>query len=63
MYRRSLFAVEDIRAGERLTAANVRIIRPGHGLAPRHLDDVLERMPRRTLRAALPSQWEMIADC
>lgn len=59
-FRRSLFVVQDIRAGERFTEANVRIIRPGHGLAPRHIEEVLGQTATRDLARGTPLQWEMV---
>lgn len=40
-FRRSLYAVSDIEAGEELTHANVRSIRPGYGMAPKYLPQIL----------------------
>ena len=59
-FRRSLYVVADVAAGERLTEANVRSVRPGNGLAPRHLDAVLGRPAARALRRGEPLDWAMI---
>jgi pseudaminic acid synthase len=58
--RRSLFVVEDVRARERLTDENVRSIRPGDGLHPRHLHQVLGRTARRDLPKGTPLAWDLI---
>ena len=59
-FRRSLFVVEDIERGERLTADNVRSIRPGQGLAPEFLKQVIGRKAKRPIRKGTPLNWEMI---
>ena len=58
--RRSLYAVADIAEGETLTHANVRSIRPGLGLPPKHLDEVLGRAATRAIRRGTPLAWAMI---
>lgn len=60
-YRRSLYVVADVAAGEPLTAATVRSIRPGFGLAPKHLPEVLGRPAARPLRRGEPLDWSMVA--
>jgi N-acetylneuraminate synthase len=59
-FRRSLYVVADVAAGTVLTAAHVRSIRPGHGLAPRHLPDVLGRRAARDLTRGEPLDWTMV---
>jgi pseudaminic acid synthase len=59
-FRRSLFVTAPVRAGETLTADNVRSIHPGRGLAPRHLPEVLGRVAARDLTFASPLTWDMV---
>jgi N-acetylneuraminate synthase len=61
-YRRSLFVVSDIAAGEEITRENVRSIRPGDGLAPRHLPSVLGRRARTPLTRGTPLGWEDLSE-
>ena len=57
VFRRSLYAVKPIKAGERLTEENVRSIRPGHGLAPKHLPDILGQRASRDIDFGTPLNW------
>ena len=61
-FRRSLYVVADVAAGEELGPSNVRSIRPGYGLAPRHLPDVVGRRAARTLKRGEALAWNMIRD-
>jgi N-acetylneuraminate synthase len=59
--RRSLFAVRDIRAGQRFTAENVRSIRPADGLHPRHLEQLLGGTARVDIPRGTPLAWDHVA--
>jgi pseudaminic acid synthase len=61
VFRRSLFVVEDVAMGAPLTEQNVRCIRPGHGLHPRHLSVVLGRTAARNLKRGTPLDWALIS--
>jgi N-acetylneuraminate synthase len=58
--RRSLYAVADIGAGERFSAANIRSIRPGLGLHTRHYEEILGRRTTRPIKRGEPLQWSMV---
>ncbi|HZW30746.1 MAG TPA: pseudaminic acid synthase [Isosphaeraceae bacterium] len=60
-FRRSLFVVEDVQAGEPFTERNVRSIRPGHGLPPKLLGEVLGRRAAQDLARGTPLHWGLIA--
>ena len=60
-FRRSLYVVAEVKAGEALTRANVRSIRPGNGLAPVHLEAVLGKRAARDIARGEPLVWEMVA--
>jgi N-acetylneuraminate synthase len=59
-FRRSLYVVEDVCAGERLSAANVRAIRPGMGLSPKHFDQVVGRKVRNAVHRGTPISWDLL---
>ncbi len=59
-FRRSLYVVAPVKAGEALTRANVRSVRPGNGLPPADLDKVLGRVATRDLAFGEPLDWEMV---
>lgn len=59
-FRRSLYVVADVAKGEVLTTAHVRSIRPGFGLAPRHLGEVLGKVTKRDLTRGEAFSWDMI---
>ena len=61
VFRRSLFIVKDMQAGEVFSEDNVRSIRPGHGLSPKHFQDVRGRKARCHLEKGTPLQWDVIA--
>ena len=58
--RRSVYVTADLQAGDVLTRDNVRCIRPGLGLAPRHFDEVLGRRVVRAVRRGTPLSWDLL---
>jgi pseudaminic acid synthase len=60
-FRRSLFVVEDIVAGEFLTEHNVRSIRPAAGMHTREYEAVLGRRAATGIARGTPLAWELIA--
>jgi N-acetylneuraminate synthase len=60
VFRRSLYAVSDIAAGEAFTRDNVRSIRPGYGLKPNCLPKVLSGVAARSIKRGEPLSWELV---
>lgn len=60
-FRRSLFVVADVGAGELFTPENVRSIRPADGLSPRHYADVIGRRAARNIARGTPLSWPLVA--
>ena len=57
VFRRSLYIVEDIKAGEVLTEKNLRSIRPGYGLPPKYLDIVMGKKVNSAVKKGTALQW------
>ena len=59
-YRRSLYIIQDLKAGDLLTRANVRAIRPGLGLPPKYLEVVLGRTLSQDVARGTAMNWGLI---
>ncbi len=60
VFRRSIYVVRNIAAGETFCEQNIRIIRPGYGLAPKHLPEILGRKAKRALARGTRLTWDVI---
>jgi len=59
VFRRSLFAVEDIAEGEMLTEKNIRSIRPGYGLPPKYFHEILGKKAKVNICRGIPLNWDL----
>ncbi len=59
-FRRSIFVVEDIKAGECLTEKNIRIIRPSAGMKPKYYEEVLGKRVRCDLSKGMPLSKDVL---
>lgn len=53
-FRRSIYAVKDIKKGEKLTKDNIKIIRPGYGISPKFLNDIIKKKSRFDIELGTP---------
>ena len=60
-FRRSLYIVQDLKAGETLTRDNVRAIRPGLGLPPKYLDIVLGKVVLQDVKRGTALGWKLMS--
>lgn len=59
-FRRPLYFVKDLKAGDVITADAVRSVRPGFGVAPKFIDVVLGRILKTDVKQSTPVKWEQI---
>lgn len=59
-FRRSLYAVEDIKQGDKITKLNVKSIRPGYGLQPKFYENILGKHLIKDISAGSPLSWDDI---
>lgn len=62
VFRRSIFAVKDIKKGETFTEDNIRIIRPGYGLKPKYFKEVLGKHAICDIKRGTPIQFDLIGN-
>jgi N-acetylneuraminate synthase len=61
-FRRSIYVVRDLEAGAVLDQDNLRCIRPGFGLPPKHYEALLGRRLLRAVRRGTPMAWDLVED-
>jgi N-acetylneuraminate synthase len=61
VFRRSLYVTQDMKAGETLTADNVRAIRPGYGLPPKYFGMLLGKTVKQDVKLGTALRWEMLS--
>lgn len=59
-FRRSIYVANDVKAGDVLTQKDLRIVRPGRGLAPKYYEMLVGRRASRDLKAGTPASWEIV---
>ena len=60
-FRRSLYFIKDMKAGEVITSDTVRSVRPGFGLPPKHYETVLGKRINRDASVGTPFAWDFLA--
>jgi pseudaminic acid synthase len=61
VFRRSIYVVEDVLAGEKLTTKNTRRIRPGYGLPPKHFAAVMGRTAKANILRGTALSWDLLS--
>jgi len=60
-YRRSLFVVNNIKKGEKITKKNIRSVRPANGIKPKYLEKVIGCKAKKNLKVGKPLKWDAIS--
>ncbi len=60
-YRRSIYIAQDLKSGQKLTVDNIKVVRPGFGLAPKFYTQVLGQTINQDLNKGTPLSWELLS--
>lgn len=60
IFRKSIFAVKDIKTGEAFSEQNIRVIRPAYGLEPKYYEEIIGKMATKDIQEGTPLEWNMI---
>ncbi|QTN40169.1 pseudaminic acid synthase [Marinobacter salsuginis] len=60
-FRRSLYFVEDLKCGDRITSSSIRSVRPGYGLPPKYFDHLLNRKLKSDVQKGTAVTWDVLA--
>lgn len=60
MFRRSLYIAKDMKAGDIFTKENLRIVRPGYGLAPKYYEALLGMRVSKDIKKGTPASWDLV---
>ncbi|HSZ24876.1 MAG TPA: pseudaminic acid synthase [Cytophagaceae bacterium] len=58
MFKRSVYAAHDIKSGEIFSKENIRVIRPGLGLAPKYYEQIIGKKNTKSIKAGMPLSWD-----
>ena len=59
-FRRSIFSIDDIKTGEEFTTKNIRVIRPGYGMKPKHYKEIIGKKAKCDIKRGMPLKEEYI---
>jgi N-acetylneuraminate synthase len=59
-YRRSIYAVKDIKKGDKLTKENIKRIRPGFGLEPKYYEQILGKIAKFDIKRGTATNWDLV---
>ena len=59
-FKRSIYVSKDIAVGDIFTNENLKIIRPGNGLAPKFIDDIIGKKAKMSIKAGTPLNWDIL---
>jgi pseudaminic acid synthase len=60
LFKRSVYVARDIKAGEVFTKENIRVIRPGLGLAPKYYEELMGKPVKQDLKVGTPLNWDLV---